>query len=251
MSVRMPSAAVYETQVAKEQQWLPKLAPHLPLPIPVPLAVGEADENYPFVWSVRGWLDGEAASLERIRDLCEFAASLAQFLVALQHIDASVGPVPGPHNFFRGGSLATYDAETRQAIAALENRIDVHAVTEVWNAALASAWSGLPVWIHGDMGAGNLLVHESRLSAVIDFGQLGVGDPACDLAIAWTLFARKSREVFYAALPLDAGTWARGRGWTLWKALIVAAGFANTNAMREAQALHVIDEICLDHERRA
>jgi aminoglycoside phosphotransferase (APT) family kinase protein len=139
--------------------------------------------------------------------------------------------------------LTTYDAETRQAIAALKDRIDADAATEIWEAALETTWDRPSVWIHGDVSAGNLLVQAGRLSSVIDFGMLGVGDPACDLSIAWTLLAGESRKAFRALLPLDADTWARGRAWTLWKALIVAADLTGTKAVEAARPWRVIDEV--------
>jgi len=242
MIARLPSAADYSVQVEKEHRWLPKLAPLLPLPIPTPVAIGEPAGGYPWRWSIYRWIEGDAAAPERIGDLRDFAASLAQFLIALQRIDPTDGPRPGPHNFCRGGSLTTYDAETRQAIALLKGKINTNAATEVWEAALETIWDRPPVWIHGDVSAGNLLVKAGRLSSVIDFELLGVGDPACDLSIAWTLFSGGSREAFRAMLPLDAGTWARGRAWTLWKALIVAAGLTETNAVEAARPWRVIDE---------
>ncbi len=251
MLVRMPSAADYAVKVEKEHRWLPRLAPLLPLPIPVPLAIGEPADGYPWKWSVYRWLEGETAASVHISDLRDFATSLAQFLIALQRIDPTDGPLPGPHNFYRGGALTTYDAETRQAIAALKGKIDVDAATDVWEGALETTWHGSPVWVHGDVTTGNLLVQEGRLSSVIDFGGLGVGDPACDLAIAWTLFRGESREVFRAMLPLDAGTWARGRAWTLWKALIIAAGLTDTNVVEAAQPWRIIDEVLVDHRRKA
>jgi aminoglycoside phosphotransferase (APT) family kinase protein len=250
MIVRLPSAADYALQVEKEHCWLPRLAPLLPLPIPAPLALGEPQDGYPWSWSIYRWLEGDTAAPERIADLCDFATDLARFLVALQRIDPTEGPAPGPHNFHRGGPLTTYDAQTRQAIAALKGRIDVDAATDVWEAALASTWHGSPVWIHGDVSAGNLLVQAGRLSSVIDFGLLGVGDPACDLSIAWTLFEGESREVLHATLALDAGTWTRARGWTLWKALIVEAGLTDANAAEAAQARRIIDDVLADHRRR-
>jgi aminoglycoside phosphotransferase (APT) family kinase protein len=251
MSVRLPSAAPYALQVAKEHRWLPKLAPLLPLPIPVPLAMGHPAEGFPWPWSVYRWLEGEPATVERIADLSEFAATLAQFLIALQRIDASGGPPPGQHNFFRGGPLAIYDGETRQAIATLGGRIDTDAVTAVWQAALAATWQGSPVWVHGDVSAGNLLVRKGRLGAVIDFGSSAVGDPACDLAIAWTLLQGESRDAFRAALPLDRATWARGRGWTLWKGLITLAEQLNTDPLEADKARRVIDAVLADHQRAA
>ena len=248
MTVRLPSAAAYALQVEKEHQWLPRLAPLLPLPIPVPLAKGAPADGYPWHWSVYRWIEGETATIERIADLSHFATTLAHFLTALQRIDPTGGPPPGAHNFFRGGPLTVYDGETRQAIAALDGRIDTDAVRAVWEAALAATWRGSPVWFHGDVSAGNLLVKRGWLSAVIDFGSSGVGDPSCDLAIAWTLFEGESRDAFRAALQLDDATWARGRGWTLWKGLITLAEHLNTNPSEAGKARRVIDEVLADHK---
>lgn len=247
MAVRLPSAAHYALQVEKEHRWLPKLAPLLPLPIPVPLAMGKPTDSYPWHWSIYPWIEGETAKIERISDMSHFATSLGEFLVALQRIDATEGPQAGPHNFYRGGPLTTYDAETRQAISALKGRIDTEFVKEVWEAALATQWHGSPVWLHGDVSIGNLLVNEGQLSAVIDFGCSGIGDPACDLSIAWTLFEGKSREAFRAALSLDEGTWARGQGWTLWKALIVIAGLPAPPGEIE-KSWRVLGEVLADHK---
>jgi aminoglycoside phosphotransferase (APT) family kinase protein len=246
MTVRLPSAERYAAQVDKEHRWLPKLAPHLPLPIPVPLAKGASAEGYPWQWSVYRWIKGETATIERITDLRRFAIELGGFLTALQRIDPEGGPPPGRHNFFRGGSLKVYDGETRQAIATLEGRIDIDAASAVWEAALAAIWHGPPVWVHGDVAAGNLLVEDGQLSAVIDFGTSGVGDPACDLAISWTLFSGESRESFRAVLQPDDATWARGRGWTLWKALITLADNIDTNPIEAGEARHIIDEVLTD-----
>ncbi|MDQ3225678.1 MAG: aminoglycoside phosphotransferase family protein [Chloroflexota bacterium] len=247
MTVRLPSAAAYSLQVEKEQRWLPKLAPRLPLPIPVPLAMGRPGAGYPWPWSIYQWLDGEIATTDRIANLSQFAANLSQFLVALQRVDATGGPPPGPHNFFRGGPLTVYDAETRQALETLESAIDTGAAAAVWEAALAATWHGAPVWFHGDVSAGNLLVKGGTLSAVIDFGTSGVGDPACELSIAWTFFAGESREMFRAALPLDTATWARGRGWTLWKALITLAALPGTNALAVSESQRVLHAVLADH----
>ncbi len=243
MLIRMPSAAEYALQVEKEQHWLPRLAPFLSLPIPVPLAVGEPMDGYPWKWSIYSWLDGETAASGHIADLCEFAIDLAKFLKAFQSIDSTDGPLPGLHSFYRGGSLMTYDAEVRQALIALEGKINVKTAIQVWEAALATAWNGKPVWVHGDISAGNLLVQNGHLSAVIDFGQLAIGDPACDLAITWTFFKGKSREAFRKELPLDKGTWSRGRAWALWKSLMVVAGFTNPNNFESARCWDIIKEV--------
>jgi aminoglycoside phosphotransferase (APT) family kinase protein len=243
MVVRLPSAVAYSMQVEKEQRWLPKLAPLLPVPIPTPLAIGEPASGYPWRWSIYRWIEGDIAAPERIGELSDFATRLAEFLIALHRIDPTDGPPPGPHNFYRGGSLITYDAATRQAIAALKGRIDADAATEVWETALVNTWDRPPVWVHGDVSAGNLLVQAGRLSAVIDFGMLGVGDPACDLAIAWTLFETESRKTFRALLPLDPGTWARGRAWALWKALILAAGLTAGQADETKRCWRIIEAV--------
>ena len=220
MSVRLPTADRYVPQVGKEHRWLPFLGPRLPLRVPEPLARGVPGCGFPRPWSVYRWLEGDRATLETVADLEQFATDLAGFLVTLHGIDTEDGPPPGEHNFFRGGPLAAYDAETREAIAALGDAVDARVVTAVWVRALAAPWSGAPVWVHGDLTAENLLVVDGRLSAVIDFGCLGVGDPACDLTMAWTFFSGESRAVFRDQLPFDEGTWARARAWALWKDLV-------------------------------
>jgi aminoglycoside phosphotransferase (APT) family kinase protein len=247
LSVRLPSAVGYTPQIAKEHRWLPFLAPQLPLPIPAPIALGRPGVGFPWNWSVYRWLDGEAASLERIGDLTQFATSLAQFLAALQRIDASAGPPPGVHSAFRGGPLTTYDAETRHCIAALGDAIDGEAAMAMWEEAFAAHWEGPPVWFHGDMAVSNLLVRDDRLSAIIDFGCAGVGDPACDTVIAWTLFRGESRATFQRELPVDPATWARGRGWALWKALLIMNRERARNPARaKAEGSYVIDQVLAD-----
>ncbi len=246
LSVRLPSAPGYVAQVAKEQRWLPVLAPQLPLPIPVPLAQGRPSAEYPWPWSVYRWLPGTVASAATVGLDTDFASALGRFLAALARVDPTDGPVPGEHNFFRGGALATYDRQTRQALADLTGRVDVPAATAVWRAALASQWPGAAVWIHGDVSPANLLVTDGRLSAVIDFGGMAVGDPACDLAIVWTTFTGPARAAYAAARPLDADTWARGRGWVLWKALITLVGHFDTGQAAAAGARHTLAEVLAD-----
>lgn len=246
MLVRLPSAAAYAPQVEKEQQWLPILASQLPLEIPKPVAQGKPTNAFPWAWSVYQWIEGESLSHTENLDLCDIAKPLARFLQALHKIDSAGGPVPSQGNFFRGGSLATYDAETRQAIAVLKNKIDADAATKLWESALSTQWTYNPVWVHGDVSSGNLLIKDGCLSAVIDFGLCAVGDPACDLVIAWTLFEGESREIFCKNLNLDAETWARARAWALWKALIIAAGLTETNAAEAAKASYIIDVVLKD-----
>ena len=223
LSVRLPSAGAYVVQVEKEQRWLPILARHLPLRIPEPVAMGQPGSGFPRPWSIYRWIDGEPASVDRVADVTAFATDLAGFLAALYTIDARNGPPAGKHSFFRGGPLDTYDAQSRESLRLLGGEIDRDAATEVWDAAVASLWDRSPVWVHGDVTASNLLVADGRLRAVIDFGCAAVGDPACDLVMAWTFFTDAGRSAFRRGLPLDDGTWARGRGWALWKALTTLA----------------------------
>jgi len=212
MLARMPSAEEYAVQMEKEYNWLPKLAPFLPLSIPEPLAIGEPASDYPWKWSIYRWLEGEIASSANIADLTKFSKNLATFLNSLQCINPTDGPLPGPHSFYRGGSPLIYDAEIRKAIDILKDEIDVDSATKVWETALETTWTNPPIWVHGDISSGNLLVQKGKLSSVIDFGMLSIGDPACDLAIAWTLFEGNSLETFRSLLPFDPGTWARGVG---------------------------------------
>jgi aminoglycoside phosphotransferase (APT) family kinase protein len=242
LSVRLPSADWYALQVEKEQRWLPVLAPRLPLPIPQPVAQGRPGEEYPYPWSVHRWLEGQTASRERVADLPRFAEDLAAFLTALARVPAGGGPGPGPHNFHRGGPLAHYERETLAAIDALRGEIDAAAARACWADAMASSHRGAPVWFHGDVAVGNLLVRDGRLAAVIDFGTSGVGDPACDVVIAWTFLEGASRAVFRRALGVDDATWSRGRGWALWKALITVAGGGSWAADARVTLDRVLDE---------
>jgi aminoglycoside phosphotransferase (APT) family kinase protein len=241
LCVRLPSSDAYAQQVDKEQHWLPRLAPELPLAIPEPVARGAPGEGYPFAWSVVRWLEGEPASGAAIDDLTELASALAHFLAALARVDASDGPPPGSHNFWRGAPVRTYAQETLDAIDTLGSTIPRRAALAVWDDAVQATWHGEPVWFHGDVAADNLLVRDGRLAAVIDFGSSGVGDPACDVVIAWTLLSGESREAFRDTLAVDDATWARGRGWALWKALITLVGTPGDEPARR-----VVDEVIAD-----
>lgn len=247
LTVRMPTAAEYALAVDKEQRWLAVLAPQLPLPIPTVLANGRPAAHYPFAWSVRRWLDGETARVDRIADPVGFALDLAGFLAALQSVDSTDGPRPGKHNWFRGATLRTYDELVQRALTALNGRIDVDLAREIWNATLDAHWDGVERWFHGDIAEGNLLVNDGELSAVIDFGTCGVGDPACDSAVAWTLLTAEGRQAFRKRLRVDGAMWARGRGWALWKALVTYASALDHDDEEAAAALRVLQEIFTDY----
>ncbi len=246
MSVRLPSRATYAAHVAVEHEWLPKLGPELPQPIPVILGKGSPALEFPWPWSILSWIPGETASIDRIADMVELARRLAGFLNCLQSIDATGAPEPGKHNFFRGGDLAVYDAETRESIELLQEVIDPYAATSIWEAAMEERSHREPVWVHGDVADGNLLVKEGRLCGVIDFGQLVAGDPSCDVTIAWTLFSAKSREAFRAELAVDEGTWVRGRGWGLWKALLQLREHRSNDPKEAAKAERVVRDILIE-----
>jgi aminoglycoside phosphotransferase (APT) family kinase protein len=248
MAVRLPTAAGYVPAVAKENYWLPRLAPSLPVAVPPILGEGAPGEGYPFPWSVRGWLPGDTAGRGLIIDMSQFAASVAGFIGALQGCDAADGPVAGKHSWYRGASPAHYDDETRHCLASLRGRVDTGRAAAVWDAALAATWRGEPVWFHGDIAAGNLLVADGQLTAVIDFGTSGVGDPACDLVIAWGMFSGDSRRTFRRAVGQDAATWARARGWAVWKSLLVLSQCIDSDQDLAALNRRVIDEVLDDHD---
>jgi aminoglycoside phosphotransferase (APT) family kinase protein len=237
--VRLPRREGNVGALEKELRWLPALAPVLPLAVPVPLAIGEPAVGYPLLWAVYRWLPGKPITEAPITDLARAAADLADFIVALQRVDATAGPRPGRHNVARGALLARRDEATRAAIAGLGDTIDGDALTPVWEDALAaSEWDSSPLWIHGDLDARNLLVDDGRLSAVIDFGTLGVGDPAYDVMVAWKIFPADIRNVFCSALAVDDATWARARGLVVSQAVIALDYYTlETNAVliRESQ----------------
>jgi aminoglycoside phosphotransferase (APT) family kinase protein len=248
--VRLPSHERYVPQIDKEHQWLPLLAPHLPVPIPRPLAKGLPGCGFPRPWSVYEWLGGEPAPIVGVTDHDRLADDLGRFLAALQKVPTTGGPPPGPHSFNRGGPVRVWDEQTRKAIDELDGEIDVDGAVGAWEAALATKWAGPDVWVHGDVTGSNLLLRDDHLCGVIDFGCAAVGDPACDLTAAWTMFEDTSRERFMAALPLDDGTWARARAWALWKALIAVPGRPPDDPGRRGvrfgwrwDALGVIDQV--------
>ncbi len=248
LSVRLPLIGSTTLQHEKEHEWLPRLAPHLPLALPVPLAKGEPTEDYPFLWSVYTWLRGDLATPEHLTSPDQAATDLAAFISALREIDTTGGPAPGKHNFHRGVPLAARDATVRTCIEQLEGVIDTDAATGAWEAALAApTWNGPPTWIHGDLSATNLLATDGRLTAAIDWGGLGVGDPACELFVAWDLFPRDARETFRTALDIGDATWDRGRGWALSLALIGLPYYIDTNPGFTRYARRLLDEALADH----
>jgi aminoglycoside phosphotransferase (APT) family kinase protein len=247
MKVRLPSAMGYAEQAEKEAYWLPRLAPHLPLPVPVPIGIGRPAEGYPCPWSIYRWLEGAPVARENVDDAVQFGWDLAKFLIALQRIDATGGPPPGQHNYFRGADvMAAYGDEARRSIDSIAETIDAPAAHAVLDAAAAAPFTGPPVWLHGDIAAGNLLQCEGQLAAVIDFGGCAVGDPACDLVIAWVFLDGAGRDSFRLSMPVDDAMWARARAWALWKsALVLANGMVVNPSENAPQA--VIEAVIAEH----
>jgi aminoglycoside phosphotransferase (APT) family kinase protein len=237
---RLPGRRRPELALKKECAWLPKLAPLLPLEVPVPRGLGSATDEFPYEWAVYVWLPGEPVTTESLVD-----RRRAGFLAALQQIDTSGAPAPGEHNVYRGCPLALRDESTRTAIGRLTGEIDAPAVTEIWEEALAApGWDRPPVWLHGDIDSRNLLVRDGRLSAVLDFGCLGVGDPACEAMVAWKLLDDEGRAAFRSALSIDDATWARARGWAASQAVGALAYYTlETNAVLVLEARSWLAEL--------
>lgn len=244
MAVRLPSGPEYVAQVEKEAKWLPFLARHLSLPISSPVALGAPTDEYPFPWSINRYIAGETVNARNITDARRFAIALAAFLTELQSIATTGAPAAGEHNFFRGASPSVYSGQVEEALRAQKDIWPVEKFSALWARAVASTWEHPPVWLHGDVAPGNLLVKDGNLCGVIDFGIMGVGDPACDYAMAWTFFDERSRKYFLQGL--DSGTVDRARGWALWKALITVNA---SNALVAEQAKHTLHAIVEEYDR--
>ena len=244
LAARLPRIGWATQQAAKEAEWLPRLAPHLPLALPVQLAMGHPAEGYPFDWSVYEWLPGENAN-GTIDDLDQAAVDLAAFVNALRRVDTT-----GAIRVLR----AVEADRSRKATSRFVDRSRSSATESTARPPSARgrsrstrpAWDGPEVWVHGDLLPGNLLVVDGRLSAVIDFGGLNVGDPACDLQPAWNVFAGDSRERFRAELEVDDASWLRGRGWALYQAVSALPYYWDTNPGMIRQASHALAQVLAD-----
>ena len=244
LAARLPRPGWGVDQATLEATWLPKLAPHLPLAVPVPLAMGHPAEGFPFGWSVYEWLPGDNAN-GTIDDLDQAAVDLAAFVTALRGVETTGAHQRLPHR--RGGPLAECDEHVRRSIVHLGDRIDAEATSRSWQESLdAPTWERPEVWVHGDLLPGNLLVVDGRLSAVIDFGGLNVGDPACDLQPAWNVFAGTSRQRFRTELEVDDASWLRGRGWALYQAVTGLAHYWDTSPGMIRQTSHALAQVLAD-----
>lgn len=239
---RLPRVEAWAKDLDKEWCWLPKLAPRLSLRVPEPIAKGYPTSSYPFSWAVYDWIDGQPYSDELIDDGRQTARDLAQFVAELRRIDP-VACAP------RGGRkpLRELDAVTRAAIESARGVIDSDAATAAWERALeTTAWKGTPVWIHTDLLRPNVLFHSGRICAVIDFGGVGVGDPAADVIAAWSVFSHTGREVFRSAFDVDDGTWNRARGFALHQAAMSIPYYGETNPGFVKLAKRTVEEILAD-----
>lgn len=248
MLIRMPTAESYALKVPKEQELLPKLSKHLSVAIPTPIKMGRPSADYPYPFSIYKWLDGRSANLVTLdeQSLENLAFELATFLKELQAITDVEGPSPGQHNWWRGDHIRIYDSGAREQIDKLADIIDSNSALELWESACATKWSKAPIWIHGDFAVGNILIHDNKLSGVIDFGGTAIGDPACDLVIAWTYLSGKARDIFVAEMGLDEDTWLRARAWALWKATFELYNIAIKDSPEASLQKSIIDEVLND-----
>ena len=249
LSVRLPKIGWAAKQGELENRWLPTLAPHLPTEVPVPLAVGEPADGYPFRWYLAPWLEGVNPRPDGSIDLCELAVDLAAFVLALQRVDATGAPTP--QHIQRGGPLTGADRFTRHRAEELRAEADVDALVAVWDAGVhAPPWDGQAVWVHGDLSDGNLIVRDGRLSGVIDWGGLIAGDPAVELMVAWNLFDAESRAVYRDALGfVDDAMWLRGRAWAASAAITALPYYRDTNPDIVARSWRAVRAVLTDLER--
>lgn len=244
MLIRMPTAQYYAEKVAIEQELLPRLAQHLSIQIPTPIKMGKPSEYYPYPFSIYKWLSGRSINLLTLTDQEkeQLAFDIAKFLKELQAINVD-GPKPGQHNCYRGDHVSVYDEGARTQIAELDGIIDTSKALGLWNKACETKWDKPPVWIHGDFAVGNMLMDGGKLSAIIDFGGTAVGDPACDLVIAWTYLSGKAREIFMKEMDMDQDTWLRASAWALWKATFELCQISDKTSLEAILQKRIIEDV--------
>lgn len=238
MVVRLPSAPGYALQPEKENEWLPLIASQLDYEVTLPIHIGNPEFDYPFHWTINKWIQGKTVAEDKDIDKIILAIDLSKALKKLQAIDTKNGPVGGLHNYYRGCSLEHYHDETISAINNLGTVLPAITLEEIWQLALSSEQDTVGVWVHGDIAPTNILVRKGKFVALIDFGCLAVGDPACDYAMAWTYFNIAERKYFLRGL--DKKLVNRARGWALWKALIT---YESDNDTVKSNAVYAINEI--------
>lgn len=227
--------------IRKEWSWLKYLSPHLDTPISNPIFRGSPSEAYPWPWLISHYHAGSNPSFEKENEHNWLAIALAIFLNQLHTIPL----IEGAPQSRRGVSLKSLDQRTRREIAHISNEFDATKLVQLWQSlSELPPWHHKPVWVHGDVLPGNILVDHQTLSAVIDFSDVGIGDPACDLVVAWALFNKHSRAVFKEGLQnIDEDTWLRGKGWALSIAATMLPYYKNTNPDFAELARRILTQI--------
>jgi len=245
LAVRLPRRASAETALNKEHEWLPRIASCLKVAVPLPVAKGVPDDGYPYRWSIVRWIEGDIPNSE-VNDSA-LACDVAEFVVALHNLDASNGPIPGAHNFWRGVPLVARDASMRERFGWLSDVSDINAIVSEWETALnLPEWDDAPAWTHGDLQRGNLLIRTGRLAGVLDWSALAVGDPAGDFALAWSLLGPDARAAYREATAVDDATWARGRAWALIEGVLALSYYRGKNYKLAKAGRRVIDAVLAD-----
>ncbi|GGH28426.1 Predicted kinase, aminoglycoside phosphotransferase (APT) family [Cribrihabitans marinus] len=244
--LRFPRRASAVRLLERELACLPRF-PGLPLAIPRPVATGDAGEGYPWPWAVYDWIEGTQATPASLRDPQEVAGELAGFLRAFQALPGLDGPIAGSTNHLRGVPLERLDDRVCAAISGLSDLYDAADLRDRWDAARDSPpWDKAPVWIHGDLQPGNLLLRDGRLAAVIDFGLMARGDPAVDLIPAWALFDAAGRAAFLDAMSPDPATIRRGRGWALYAGLVALDYYRHSHVPLARASRRTIEQVLGD-----
>ena len=241
LSVRLPRNETYAEAVKKEAHALAVLGEHLSVEVPSVVAVGLPSDTFPLPWSIRRWVEGDTLESADGVNPETFADSLGKTLCDLRTIDTGGGILAGKHSFYRGCHPSAYGDEVQKSLDILGSKVDAMRCVEVWQRGMTSAWTARPVWFHGDVAVGNIIVTNSVVKALIDFGTCGIGDPACDFVMAWTYFDPESRKIFRDACEVDDQTWQRARAWALWKALVCMSGLSSPDTDgTQAKALQAI-----------
>lgn len=243
--IRLPTDSHYALKVPKEQELLPQLGKYLSINIPTPVKMGKPSKSFPYPFSIYKWLDGKSINLLNLntQELCVLAYDLAQFLKELQKINLVSGPKPGQHNWWRGDHISIYSKNAESQIKMLSDFIDTSKALNLLKEACATKWEKDPVWIHGDFAIGNMLAQNNKLAGIIDFGGMAIGDPACDLVIAWTYLSDDARILFINEMDMDDQTWLRSKAWALWKATFELCQITSKTDVKALKQVNIINTI--------
>lgn len=220
LAVRIPRTEGAPDLLRKECRWLPVVAPRLPLPVPNPVRIGEPSARFPKPWTIMTWVRGEPLDCTPISHGDHAADTLASFLTAL-HVEA---PESAPISEDRGQHLKECTDGFDHFFHAVVPDDLANEVRAVWDGAVAAPeWEGPPLWVHGDLHHGNVVVSDGTLSGVLDFGAMFAGDPAWDLAGAWVILPTDaaSSRFFHAYAQADEATIRRARGLAALKSLFL------------------------------